>query len=127
MTYWHVCKQYPGEGGVYAAIGVGEEFFILLRHDAQKTEVVISDGAALLDWDLAEDAADLIELDWEEGELRRVRSGRRPKPALELWTQIAGSLHDLRKPRSGAGSTDFRDISSALALNLPGRRSAIRE
>jgi len=48
---------------------VGEEFFILLRHDAQKTEVVISDGAALLDWDLAEDAADLIDLDWEEGEL----------------------------------------------------------
>ena len=63
-----LCKQYPGEGGVYAAIGVGEEFFILLRNDNQKTEVVISDGAALLDWDIAEDAADLIELDWEEGD-----------------------------------------------------------
>ena len=63
-----LCKQYPGEGGVYAAIGVGEEFFILLRNDNQKTEVVISDGAALLDWDIAEDAADLIDLDWEEGD-----------------------------------------------------------
>ena len=63
-----LCKQYPGEGGVYAAIGVGEEFFILLRNDNQKTEVVISDGAALLDWDIAEDAADLIELDWQEGD-----------------------------------------------------------
>lgn len=64
-----VCKQYPGEGGVYAAIGVGEEFFILLRHDSQKTEAFISDGVALLDWDIAEDAADLIDLDWEEGDL----------------------------------------------------------
>ncbi|MDE0974533.1 MAG: tRNA adenosine deaminase-associated protein [Candidatus Nanopelagicales bacterium] len=63
-----LCKQYPGEGGVYAAVGVGEEFFILLRNDNQKTEVVISDGAALLDWDIAEDAADLIELDWQEGD-----------------------------------------------------------
>jgi len=63
-----LCKQYPGEGGVYAAVGVGEEFFILLRNDNQKTEVVISDGAALLDWDIAEDAADLIDLDWEEGD-----------------------------------------------------------
>jgi putative tRNA adenosine deaminase-associated protein len=64
-----LCKQYPGEGGVYAAVGVADEFFILLRHDSRKTEVFISDGVALLDWDIAEDAADLIDLEWEEEDL----------------------------------------------------------
>ncbi len=64
-----LCKQYPGEGGVCAIVGVAEEFFILLRHDPRTTEVFISDGVALLDWDIAEDAADLIDLDWEEEDL----------------------------------------------------------
>jgi putative tRNA adenosine deaminase-associated protein len=64
-----LCKQYPGEGGVYAVVGVSDEFFVLVRHDPRKTEVFISDGLALLDWDLAEDAADLIDLEWEEEDL----------------------------------------------------------
>lgn len=64
-----LCKQYPGEGGVFAVIGVAEEFFIILRYDPRATEAIISDSVALLDWDLAVDAADLIELDWEEDDL----------------------------------------------------------
>jgi putative tRNA adenosine deaminase-associated protein len=64
-----LCRQYPGEGGVYAVVGVSGEFFILLRSDPRKTEALISDGIALLDWDIAEDAADLIDLQWQEDEL----------------------------------------------------------
>ena len=64
-----LCRQYPGEGGVYAVIGVSGEFFILLRSDPRKTEALISDGIALLDWDIAEDAADLIDLQWQEDDL----------------------------------------------------------
>jgi putative tRNA adenosine deaminase-associated protein len=64
-----LCRQYPGEGGVYAAVGVSGEFFILLRSDPRKTEALISDGFALLDWDIAEDAADLIDLQWQEEDL----------------------------------------------------------
>jgi len=64
-----LCRQYPGEGGVYAVVGVVDEFFIVLRHDPRKTEAFISDGLALLDWDIAEDAADLIDLEWEEEDL----------------------------------------------------------
>ena len=64
-----LCRQYPGEGGVYAVIGVSGEFFILLRSDPRKTEAFISDGIALLDWDIAEDAADLIDLQWQEEDL----------------------------------------------------------
>jgi putative tRNA adenosine deaminase-associated protein len=48
---------------------VAEEFFILLRHDPRSTEAIISDSMAILDWDLAADAADLIDLDWEEDDL----------------------------------------------------------
>ncbi len=69
-----LCKQYPGEGGVYAVVGVAEEFFILLRHDPRKTEAFISDGLALLDWDIAEDAADLVDLEWEEEDLEEFES-----------------------------------------------------
>ena len=64
-----LCKEYPGEGGVFAVVGVAEEFFILLRHDPRSTEAIISDSMAILDWDLAADAADLIDLDWEEDDL----------------------------------------------------------
>jgi putative tRNA adenosine deaminase-associated protein len=64
-----LCRQYPGEGGVYAVVGVSGEFFILLRSDPRKTEALISDGIALLDWDIAEDAADLIDLQWQEDDL----------------------------------------------------------
>lgn len=64
-----LCKQYPGEGGVYAVVGVSGEFFILLRNDPRQTEAFISDGFALLDWDIAEDAADLIDLQWQEEDL----------------------------------------------------------
>ena len=64
-----LCRQYPGEGGVYAVVGVSGEFFILLRSDSRKTEALISDGIALLDWDIAEDAADLIDLQWQEDDL----------------------------------------------------------
>ena len=64
-----LCRQYPGEGGIYAAVGVSGEFFILLRSDPRKTEAFISDGIALLDWDIAEDAADLIDLEWAEEDL----------------------------------------------------------
>jgi len=64
-----LCRQYPGEGGVYAIVGVSGEFFILLRSDPRKTEALISDGIALLDWDIAEDAADLIDLQWQEDDL----------------------------------------------------------
>lgn len=62
-------KQYPGEGGVFIAVGVAEEFFILLKCDAHSTVGLISDSIALLDWDIAVDTADLIELDWDENEV----------------------------------------------------------
>ncbi len=62
-------KQYPGEGGVFIAVGVAEEFFILLKCDARSTVGLISDSIALLDWDIAVDTADLIDIEWDEDEV----------------------------------------------------------
>lgn len=64
-----LCRQYPGEGGVFAVIGVAEEFFLFLRVDPRQVEGFISDSLALLDWDMAVDLADIIDLDWDEADL----------------------------------------------------------
>jgi putative tRNA adenosine deaminase-associated protein len=48
---------------------VGDEFFLIFRVDAIGTRIFISDGVAVLDWSLAEEAADLIGLEWEEDDL----------------------------------------------------------
>jgi hypothetical protein len=45
-------RQFPGEGVV-----------------GQDVRIMISDAAALLDWSLAEEAADLIELEWDEDDI----------------------------------------------------------
>lgn len=62
-------RQLPGESGVLGFIGVGDEFFLIVRTDAHGTRILISDGAAVLDWSLAEEAADAADLDWDEDEL----------------------------------------------------------
>lgn len=62
-------RQLPGEGGVFGFVGVSEEFFILAHTVRDGVRLVISDGIALLDWSLAREAADLIDLEWEEAEL----------------------------------------------------------
>jgi putative tRNA adenosine deaminase-associated protein len=62
-------RQLPGENGVFGFVGVGDEFFLIFRVDAIGTRVFISDSVAVLDWSLAEEAADLIGLEWEEDDL----------------------------------------------------------
>ena len=62
-------RQLPGENGVFGFVGVGDEFFLIFRVDSIGTRIFISDGVAVLDWSLAEEAADLIGLEWEEDDL----------------------------------------------------------
>ncbi len=62
-------RQFPGEGGVYGIVSIGDDFFLLLHVVGQNVRVMISDAAALLDWSLAEEAADLIDLEWDEDDI----------------------------------------------------------
>ena len=55
-------SRFPGEGGVFAAVTVGDDFFLLLRETAQGRWILVSDGAAAWDWSLAEEAADMLGL-----------------------------------------------------------------
>ena len=62
-------RQLPGEGGVFGVVGIADEFFILAHTVRDGVRLMISDAAALLDWTLAQEAADLIGLEWDEDDI----------------------------------------------------------
>lgn len=55
-------SRFPGEGGVFGAITISDEFFVLVRESAQGRQILVSDGAAAWDWSLAEEAIDMLGL-----------------------------------------------------------------
>jgi putative tRNA adenosine deaminase-associated protein len=62
-------RQLPGEGGVFGILAVGDEFFILAHTVPDGERIMISDAAALLDWSIAEEAAERIGLEWDEDDI----------------------------------------------------------
>jgi putative tRNA adenosine deaminase-associated protein len=62
-------RQFPGEGGVFGLVGVSDEFFLAIRQMGDRTRALISDGTAILDWELAAEVADVIGLDVDEDDL----------------------------------------------------------
>ena len=62
-------RQLPGEGGVFGFVSVADEFFLLAHTEPSGVRLMISDAMALLDWNLASEAAELIGLEWEEEDL----------------------------------------------------------
>ena len=62
-------RQLPGEGGVFGIVSVADEFFILAHTVRDGVRMMVSDAAALLDWSLAQDAAELIGLEWDEDDI----------------------------------------------------------
>jgi putative tRNA adenosine deaminase-associated protein len=61
-------RRFPGEGGVFGAVAVADEFFVLIRETPQGRWLMISDGASTLDWSLAEEAAELIGIEVDDPE-----------------------------------------------------------
>ena len=49
-------SRFPGEGGVFGAVTVGDDFFLLVREIGRGRWILLSDGAASWDWSLAEEA-----------------------------------------------------------------------
>jgi putative tRNA adenosine deaminase-associated protein len=62
-------RQLPGEGGVFGVVGIADEFFILAHTVRDGVRLMISDAVALLDWSLAQEAAELIGLEWDEADI----------------------------------------------------------
>jgi putative tRNA adenosine deaminase-associated protein len=61
-------SRFPGEGGVFGAVAVNDEFFVLVRESGQGRQIVVSDGAAAWDWSLAEEAIDMLGLSEDDVE-----------------------------------------------------------
>jgi putative tRNA adenosine deaminase-associated protein len=62
-------RQLPGEGGVFGALSVADEFFLLAHTVRDGVRILISDETTLLDWPIARAAAAVIGLDWSEDDL----------------------------------------------------------
>lgn len=62
-------RQLPGEGGVFGIVSIADEFFILAHTVRDGVRLMISDAAALLDWSLAQEAAEMIGLEWDEDDI----------------------------------------------------------
>ncbi len=52
--------RFPGEGGVFGVVTIGDEFFLMVRESSQGRWILLSDGAASWDWSLAEEAVDML-------------------------------------------------------------------
>jgi putative tRNA adenosine deaminase-associated protein len=61
-------SRFPGEGGVFGAVTISDEFFVLVREVAQGRQIMLSDGAAAWDWSLAEEAIDMLGLSEDDVE-----------------------------------------------------------
>lgn len=62
-------RQLPGEGGVFGAVCIADEFFVLVRESGAGRWAMVSDGAAVLDWSLAEEAIDLIGIQLDDDDI----------------------------------------------------------
>lgn len=62
-------RQLPGEGGVFGIVAVADEFFVLAHTVRDGVRLMISDAVALLDWTLAQQAAEMIGLEWDEEDI----------------------------------------------------------
>ncbi len=61
-------SRFPGEGGVFGAVTIGDDFFLLVREAGQGRWILLSDGAASWDWSLAEEAVDMLGLNDDDVE-----------------------------------------------------------
>jgi putative tRNA adenosine deaminase-associated protein len=62
-------RQLPGEGGTFAFVGLEDEYFVAIRESAGRTRGFISDAMAILDSPLAEELAEVLQIDVDDDEL----------------------------------------------------------
>ena len=62
-------RQLPGEGGVFGIVVVANDFFFIVRQRGDQAHVLFSDGLAALDYELADEAAEEMDVIIDEDEL----------------------------------------------------------
>jgi putative tRNA adenosine deaminase-associated protein len=56
-------RQQPGENGAFALVNVADEFFVVVRAQAGRVRVLLSDATASVAWDLAAQVLEHFDLD----------------------------------------------------------------
>jgi putative tRNA adenosine deaminase-associated protein len=56
-------RQQPGDSGAFALVNVADEFFVVVRCYLGQVSMLLSDVTAALDWDLAAQVLDALDLD----------------------------------------------------------------
>ncbi|MEO3785197.1 tRNA adenosine deaminase-associated protein [Actinocorallia sp. B10E7] len=59
----HALRQIPGLGGTIGLAAVGDDFFVAIRVLGEETMVFLSDVTASLDWPLARQVLEYLEID----------------------------------------------------------------
>ena len=85
-------RRLPGEGGVFGIVGIVDECFVALRSAGESVRAVVSDGAAILDWALAAEVADLIGLEFEDEDLEEFE----PVGDLAIFADFGLGADELR-------------------------------
>lgn len=90
-------RKIPSGGAVLALLNVDDEFFVVIRPSPSGTELLLSDAAAGLDYDIAADVLDMLRIPvpdtdaelWPEGDLEILTDLGLPAEELEM---IAGEI-----------------------------------
>lgn len=56
-------RQQPGENGAFALVDVADEFFVAVRVQLGEVRLLLSDVSAALDWDLAAQVLEALDLE----------------------------------------------------------------
>ncbi|TWH21287.1 putative tRNA adenosine deaminase-associated protein [Prauserella rugosa] len=89
-------RKLRSTGAVFGMLAVDDEFFVIVRPTPGGAQLLVSDAAAALDYDIAADVLDLLRVDppdedddtiWPEGDLEILADLGMPAPELEV---IAG-------------------------------------
>ncbi|MGB3772780.1 MAG: tRNA adenosine deaminase-associated protein [Rhodococcus sp. (in: high G+C Gram-positive bacteria)] len=89
-------RELRSAGAVFGLLDVDDEFFVVLRPAPSGTRVLLSDATAALDYDIAADVLDRLNVDfpdidpddlddvepWEEGDLELLNDMGLPAPVL---------------------------------------------
>lgn len=89
-------RELRSSGAVFGLLGVDDEFFVILRPSPSGTRLLLSDAAASLDYDIAADVLEALNVDipdidpdelddmdpWEEGDLGLLADLGLPEPVM---------------------------------------------
>lgn len=84
-------RAYPGEGGVFAFLGLEGDCLVAVRAERGRQRLLVGDGVAILDWDLLDDLADAAGLDVDEDELEEFE----PVGDLDMFADFGMTAEDV--------------------------------